>query len=158
MKDLEDNDKVSITDENGEEIYFIRDVTVGYSSKNCVLIILNNNIELNTNYVMTIPENTLESTDGIKYNKEIKVEFKTAKTVLKGRVITDYEINGSIIELIDSENRIIKSANLTDENFLFINMEAGQYTLKVKDLDGNEYSKLINIKEDSLNLENISAK
>ncbi|HZK00429.1 MAG TPA: leucine-rich repeat protein [Tissierellaceae bacterium] len=146
-------DLVSITTEDGEEI-IISGMEAGVEDKTNMLIVLEIDLDLDTNHTLIIPKNIIKSTNDIPYEDDLEINFRTAHTVLKGEVISDFDISGLKLQLIDDSGAVINERTLTDGSYRFVNMQAGDYLIKVID-DDVEYIKEINIEGNKLNIKDI---
>jgi hypothetical protein len=139
-----------LTSVGGEEA-LISEVAAGTNDKTNILIIVNDSLELDTVYTLFIPANTIKSMNEIPFEEDIQIIFKTAHTVLKGKVTSDSDINGSKLELIDGEGTAIAEKTLTDGGYRFVNMDGGEYILKVTMDNGDIFTKEINVLAQQLN-------
>lgn len=76
MKPCEDLKNLSLISDSGHNVN-IRNTFIPSEIKSNLQIFLNELLESNTKYTLTIKENTLESTSGIKYSKPIIISFTT---------------------------------------------------------------------------------
>jgi hypothetical protein len=151
MKALESHSEITIRKENGETVLIER-VVPGVDYPSCMLLIVNDNLELNTDYELYIPANTLESNSGKLYATPISISFRTAHTVLKGWVYGNLETEGSILRLIDTNGEEVRSTILGDGGYIFTNIDAGEYSVTMTDNDYHEYGNCITISGDSLSI------
>ena len=154
MKVLEDFSEITIKTQ-GEKKDLILEVQVGVNYPNCVLIIVDDELELNTDYELYVPSDTLESESGKLYGEPINISFKTAHTVLKGWISSNFEIRDSTLKLIDMNGEEIRTMRLGDGGYIFTNIDSGEYKLKLIDKENNEYEKNINVTENELNILNL---
>lgn len=134
---------------NGDSVD-IQSSEIGIDCDKCLLFIVNDNLKLNTNYTLFIPEGTLKSDSGKIYTEDINIEFTTAHTVLKGSVSNSDYVKDGHVYLLDSDGNEIGEDRLY-EGYIFTNMSSGNYTLVIK--DGNEkiFEKEIQIEEEKIN-------
>ena len=78
MKPCEDLSNISLISDSGHNVS-IRHTFIPSEIKSNLQIFLNELLESNTKYTLTIKENTLESTSGIKYSKPIIISFTTGR-------------------------------------------------------------------------------
>jgi len=148
--------RIELTSVGGEEV-LISEVAAGTNDKTNLLIIVNDSLDLDTNYTLSIPANTIKSVNEIPYEDDIQISFKTAHTVLKGQVTSDSNIEGSKLELIDIDGITIAEWTLTDGGYRFINMDGGTYTLRITNENGDVvYTEEIDVVGNLLNQKNIS--
>jgi hypothetical protein len=155
MKKLDDPSKISLKKGDGTDVY-IEEVPVGINYPNCVLIIVNDELALGADYNLYIPAGTLKSESGKLYDEPINISFRTAHTVLKGRIYSRLGVEGYDLELLpQAAGQVTKSVKLTDGGYIFINPEPGLYIIRVTNTQGKVFEKQIEVKENVLNVVNM---
>ncbi|MGI6704405.1 MAG: Ig-like domain-containing protein [Clostridia bacterium] len=76
MKPCDDLANISLVSHNGHAVK-IRNTIVPSDAKQNLRIVLNELLEENTTYTLTIKENTLEAANGLKYSKPIRITYTT---------------------------------------------------------------------------------
>jgi len=151
MKACSELTNISLTSSNGEKVN-LSAVKPGITLKTNMLFVLGNDLKLDTEYVLSVPRNTLESADGRKYVRDIKIKFKTAHTVLFGR----YSSSSQIKSVTVTNGKKVYDTHLSGDNtFMATNIEGGKSIIKITNMDGKVYEKEISIESGMLNMINV---
>lgn len=150
MKNNVDKSKINLINKNGSMVG-IKEVVPGITAKNNMLIVLNDVLKLDTEYLLNIPINTFESIDGKKYTREIKVSFKSAHTVIEGKLIIGTNSVKNYRVYIDTENMRYEAQIYSDYGFMFTNIPGGEHTIVVRDESGSIYEQKIRIEQGIVN-------
>lgn len=130
MKGVSSTDRIYLIDEDGKRIK-IREGKPGVTAKDNMILSLEKELDLNTNYKLIIPKETMISSEGKKYGLPIDIEFKTAANVVKGKIQSSENYFGSKIILKGKEN--IYESQIVDKNeFVFVNIPEGKFNVVVE--------------------------
>ncbi len=156
MRALDDPGKIFLVSKKDGERVNIYKVPVGIDYSNCVLLVVYNDLKLDTEYDLYIPPNTFISESEKLYDEPINISFRTAHTVLKGRIYSRLGVEGYDLELLpQAAGQVTKSVKLTDGGYIFINPEPGLYIIRVTNTQGKVFEKQIEVKENVLNVVNM---
>ena len=156
MRALDDPGKIFLVSKKDGERVNIYKVPVGIDYSNCVLLVVYNDLKLDTEYDLYIPPNTFISESEKLYDEPINISFRTAHTVLKGRIHSRLGVEGYDLELLpQAAGQVTKSVKLTDGGYIFINPEPGLYIIRVTNTQGKVFEKQIEVKENVLNVVNM---
>lgn len=101
--------------------------------KTC-LAIIPENCDLDTYYTVYIPKDTVEFTNGDKYQEDIQMFFKTAENILEGKLNSSDNYYGCIIKLYNNKGYEKVNYILQNNLFYFTNIPKGVYSLSVDDV------------------------
>lgn len=152
---IKDKSLITIKDTDENSIYLRSTQIAPDPHKDNVLFIVNDNLELNTDYVLQVPAGTFESISGKLYEEEILLPFKTAHTVFKGHAYTDHNEANTSIKLIGNDGSTYNSNVSRDGGFCMTNMEAGSYTVEISCYDGYTYETTVDINSGKVNKKDI---
>lgn len=149
MKKVKDINKIYLISEDGERIG-LKYAQPGITAQNNIIIAPAKELDLDTNYKLIIPKNTMQSTSDKSFEQEIVVDFKTSKNVVKGEIKSTENYFGQSIVLKNSKNSYVSSV-IGKNEFVFVDIPKGTYELILeKDGKVDIQSELI-IKEDMIN-------
>lgn len=150
MKPCTDLSRIKFETSTGEKAP-LKAIQPGISQKSNLLFVLQDNLRVDTEYILSIPRNTLESIDGKKYLRDINLKFKTAHTVLLGEISSSVKIK--TVTVINGDN--IYPASLSSSlipKFLVTNLEEGKNIIRLTDFDNRTFEKeIINVEKGMLN-------
>lgn len=127
-KKITDNNKVVLLDYKGNRI----DVKCqpGVTAKDNFIIITEKELELDTNYSLYIPKNSIVMENGDAYGEDILIYFKTATNVIKGKISSSKTFAGSTVILsANNEENGFSTMVVGDNEFYFSNIPQGNYEL-----------------------------
>ncbi|MGI6622557.1 MAG: Ig-like domain-containing protein [Acetivibrionales bacterium] len=135
MAEIQTKEGIVLKDENNN-IIPIKNVVPGTTEKTSLLIIVDTELQLNTKYSIIVPENTIVSATGEKYDKEISYSFKTAKNVISGTLNTKNSYQDYNVYLTKGSDVIDTTKVVNYKQFFFTNIsESGIYDIVVRDLE-----------------------
>jgi hypothetical protein len=151
MQPVTDKSEISIKDLSGNSVY-IKRVEPGINYADNLLFVVDNNLKLNTEYVLTVQPNVLASVNEKLYSEEIFVPFKTAHTVVKGKAYSDHSFDDTYMTLIGLDGIDHESKVSKDGGFCVTNMEEGTNKVKFVFSDGYIYETNIKIVSGKVNI------
>ena len=153
MKGVTSTDRIYLIDEGGKRIK-IKEGQPGVTAKDSVILSLEEELNLNTNYKLIIPKETMISAEGKKYSLPIDIEFKTASNVVKGKIQSSENYFGSKI-ILKGEGSVYESQIVGKNEFFFVNIPEGKFNVIVEHNNSTPVECEITIKEGQVNNFNI---
>lgn len=123
--------QIDLIDENGEKIA-IKGAYPGISAEDNLIIIPEKDLQLDTNYKLTIPQNTIQSKSGKDFEKEIMIDFKTATNAVKGTIESSETYFGKNITL-KNENDTFNTRIVGKNEFMFVDIPEGKYEVLLEE-------------------------
>ncbi len=138
IKGIVNNNNVYLVDYMGNKINVNCEVS---SEDKCAFIIaFPNDLELDCYYSLYIPKQSITMANGDLYNEDILIYFKTATNVIKGEIKSDRTLFDKQIILKNSQGQEYIKVILNKNQFLYVDMPAGEYKVTV---DGVTYRSII---------------
>ncbi len=138
LKGVVDNNNVYLVDYMGNRINV--NCKVPSEDKCAFIIALSKDLELDCYYSLFIPKQSITMANGDLYNENILIYFKTASNVIKGEIKSDKALFEKQIILKNSKGQEYKKVILSKNQFLFVDIPAGEYKVTI---DGITYSDII---------------
>lgn len=126
----------------------------GSTDKYAFIIITPNDLELNTNYSLYIPKDSIIMENGDLYKEDVLIYFKTATNALRGKISSEDDLFEKKVMLKSPEGKEYQKNVLMGNMFFFVDIPAGIYEITVND---KVYDNIV-IEADKINEINIIEK
>ena len=128
-KKIKDNNNVVLIDYKGNRIDV--ECQSGITSKDNLLIIPENELELNTYYSLYIPKDNIIMENGDLYGEEILIYFKTATNAIRGRISSEDDLLRNLVIIRDISGKEYSTNVVGKNEFYFSNIPSGKYEVLI---------------------------